>query len=152
LQQAKPIVVNDPAQVHTALPAGDVDCVSFFAETGWGYTLRTFGLTGRGNDTRLALYSGNGSRILENDDDPLAPPASRIEWTCPATGLYYASVEQTSGAAGCDVTYKLELTGGLATPTATPTPTRVPSATATPTTTPTPTSTRRRLYLPLIMR
>ena len=131
--QARLILVNGAPQQHNAMPAGDVDYVTFVATGGCGYTLRTFDLTGMGNDTLLTLYDMDGRTVLtENDDDPENPPASRIDWLCPATGVYFAMVRQLDPAVGgCDVTYKLMLTGESAAPTATPTqstPTQTPTS------------------------
>jgi hypothetical protein len=134
--QAQWMALGDPPQQHNSMPAGDVDYVRLLAKAGWTYRLRTFGLTGRGNDTLMRVYDVDGRTILaENDDDPSNPPASRIEWTYPATGEYFVSVQQVFGAVyGCDVAYRLELSGGL------------------PTITPTPFTVRARVYLPLLMR
>lgn len=121
--QAQWVAPGDPAQWHTSEPAGDVDYVRFYAKSGWTYILRTYGLTGRGNDTLLRLYGTDGRTVLrENDDDPAHPPASRIEWVCPATGEYFASVQQVFPPVhGCDVGYYLEWWSGPQPPTPTPT-------------------------------
>lgn len=121
--QAQWVAQGDPAQWHNSEPAGDVDYVRFYAKSGWTYILRTYGLTGRGNDTLLRLLGTDGRTVLrENDDDPANPPASRIEWVCPATGEYFASVQQVFPPVhGCDVGYRLEWWGGPQAPTPTPT-------------------------------
>ncbi len=133
--QASWLALNDLPQWHISEPSGDVDYVRFNAKAGWVYWLRTFGLTGPGNDTLLRLYGTDGHTLLaENDDDPLDAPASRIEWACPSTGTYFASVQQVfDNVHGCDVAYSLELAGGLNTPT--------PTAPY-----------RPRLYLPVVVR
>jgi hypothetical protein len=121
--QAQWVAPGDPAQWHNSEPAGDADYVRFYAKSGWTYILRTYGLTGRGNDTLLRLYGTDGRTVLrENDDDPTNAPASRIEWVCPATGEYFASVQQVFPPVhGCDVGYRLEWWGGPQAPTPTPT-------------------------------
>ena len=139
VQLAQAHVVNDTAQQHTVVPAGDVDYVRFAAKAGWRYTLRTLELTGAGNDTLLTLYGTDGSTVLmENDDDPENRPASRVDWPCPATGVYFAKVRQLDlGIGGCDVTYKLELRGMRA-PSPTPTATLMPGGS--------------RVYLPVLRK
>ena len=146
-EDAKTITVNEPPQLHNFATPGDRDYVKFAAKRGWRYTIRTLELSGSGNDTKLSLLTPNGAAVIvSNDDDPAAPPASRIDWTCSDAGNYIVLVEQYDPAiAGCDKTYRLQVVGVLyeATPTATglppmtPTKTRVPSA---------------WLYLPLIVR
>jgi hypothetical protein len=49
------------------------------------------------SDSVLELMEGDQTTIIvENDDDPRVHDvyASYIEWTCPDTGLYYASVHE----------------------------------------------------------
>jgi len=67
----------------------------------------TTNLGGTLNDTVLKLYGPDGVTLLAmNDDDPFAPPASRLQWVCPATGTYYLRVAQLNPAiGGCAYTY-----------------------------------------------
>jgi len=74
-----------------------------------------------GLDTRLFLYDTDGTTLLKwNDDDPRNPPASRIDWTCPVGGTYFAKVANLDPEAGdCPMEYSIEVVEAT-----TPTPTR----------------------------
>ena len=77
--------------------------------------------------------------LAENDDDPANPPASAIQWICPASGVYFAAVSQFNPAVGgCDITYDILVRE------MTPAPTLTPTAT--------PTRGARKAFLPLIRR
>ena len=83
----------------------DVDYFSFRAEADWRYTIQTALRTN--DDTEIALYAQNGSRLAENDDDDTSY-ASRIDWTAPLSGTYYVAVFGHGGDTG---TYRLRTTG-----------------------------------------
>jgi hypothetical protein len=70
----------------------DLDWFQFWAEAGRTYTIETFNL-GDGCDTYLELYD-QGLSFLASHDDISYPEnlASRIEYTIPVTGIYYAAV------------------------------------------------------------
>jgi len=70
---------------------GDRDYFLFPAEEGWNYLLETSELTPE-MDTVLALYGLDGKTLLAEDDNSGAGLASRIEWTCPESGTYFAAV------------------------------------------------------------
>jgi hypothetical protein len=77
--------------------------------------------------------------LAENDDDPTNPPASAIQWICPASGVYFAAVSQFNPAVGgCDITYDILVRE--ITPAPSPTPTATPTRGA------------QRACLPLIWR
>jgi len=135
--QAKTILVGATWQDHLHQAPGDVDYVKFTAAEGRTYVIRT-GFLGDGpqNDTTLTLYGTDGlTPLAYNDQDPENPPASRIDWTCPADGTYYVRVAQFNPeVGGCDFSYGLNVSLSPAPPTPTPTPMATPTATATPTT------------------
>jgi len=142
--QAKTIFVGDVWQYHFFQTPADVDYVKFTASTGQFYRIRTDYLGGGlANDTTLTLYDTDGITPLDyNDQDPLNPPASRIDWVCPADGTYFVEAAQFDpSTGGCEFTYGLNVSLLPATATPTATPTDVATATPTVTTTPTATAT-----------
>ena len=69
----------------------DTDWFRFVANAGTQYTLQT--TLGTLRDSWLTLYGTNGTTVLaENDDIANGVLASRIQWTAPASGTYYAAV------------------------------------------------------------
>ena len=95
--------------------------------------------------TALALLDRFGNQIAFNDDDPTNAPASRIDFVCTETALYYVQVWQNNhNLAGCTLSYQIDVKvlAPTATVTATPSITPTPTSTATRTLTPTPTPTR----------
>lgn len=135
--KAKTILVGDSWQTHLHQVPGDVDYVKFTAAGGRNYTIRTDFLSDAPhNDTTLTLYGTDGVTLLAyNDQDPENPPASRIDWTCPADGTYFVKVAQFDPeVGGCDVSYRLNVSLLPATPTPTATATATPTPTATPAT------------------
>ena len=122
--QAKWIEAGGQPQTHNHHQPGDVDYLKFVGIAGQTFRIRTFALGGAGNDTVLTLLDSAGAVLAQNDDDPLNPPASRIDFTCPETGTYFLRVEQKSPAVGgCSITYQIEVRTWVPTPTPTPTPT-----------------------------
>ena len=73
--------------------SGDTDWFAFTAIAGVSYDLRT--LLGTLSDSTLSLYDTNGLTLLAFNDDYLGL-ASRVIWTAPANGTYYAAVEAFS--------------------------------------------------------
>jgi len=139
--QARAISTLATPQHHNIHAAGDIDYVKFTAFAGSTYLIRTASLGGGLiNDTRLRLLAPDGVTILaENDDDPTNPPASAIQWICPASGVYFAAVSQFNPAVGgCDITYDILVRE--ITPAPSPTPTATPTRGA------------QRACLPLIWR
>lgn len=108
--EAKPITTEGVVQSRTFHTAGDVDYAKFVGVSGSRYEMWTTSLGGGIlNDTVLTLYGTDGITMLAyNDDDPSAPPASRLEWLCPATGTYYLKAAQLNPTiGGCEFTYAL---------------------------------------------
>lgn len=105
--EAKLIMADGTVQHRTFHVAGDVDYLKFVGISGSNYEIWTTNLGGALNDTVLTLYSTDGVTVLAtNDDDPFAPPASRLQWICPATGTYYLKAAQLNPAVGgCNYTY-----------------------------------------------
>jgi len=112
---------------------GDRDWIKFQAARGRVYVIETSNLGDLGGpsaegtppaakgdvgaqyaDTVLRLYDTDGETPLETDDDGGAGLASRIEWTCPSDGVYFAMVTgYSSDSAG---TYSVAATGTIAEP------------------------------------
>ncbi len=90
--------------------AGDQDWVKFNAVAGQKYVLQTENVGGYA-DTVLYLYDTDGTTLLEyNDDFEGLNWASRIEWTAPADGTYYALVTHWDKYAyGCETKYTLSV-------------------------------------------
>ena len=87
---------------------GDQDWFSFYVEAGAQVTLET--TLGTHFDTTLTLFGTDGATTLDfNDDIDLVGGnrASRINFTFPASGQYYAAVAGFSSFTG---TYNLSLT------------------------------------------
>ncbi len=103
---AAAIAVNSTT-AGTIETGGDQDWFKFQAVAGKKYVISTtlVGLT----DSVLALYDRNGTtQLAYNDDIASNNPASRIQWTAPASGTYFIKTtaydtHQTGG-------YKLSLT------------------------------------------
>jgi subtilisin family serine protease len=106
--QARPIEVDGSLQRHR-LASGDTDYARFPAEAGTRYEIRTratipgsgAGAADKGaalradssTDTVIALLDPEGRVLAENDDvDPGRDLASRILWTCTASGEYLVRV------------------------------------------------------------
>ena len=85
---------------------GDVDYFSFGVPQGADVVIETRLISNP--DTTLTLYGTNGVTQLDFDDDGGAGLASRIAWTVPADGTYYAAVRGFSNAR--TGTYGLEIT------------------------------------------
>ena len=111
---ARRLELNVP-QRRTFCGLNDEDWVTFWAERGKRYVLRTYDLARADDnsfatDTVLSLYSPDGVLIAENDDwnDTLA---SYIAWTPTVSGWHVAKVRQWNGnsIAGNAVAYTLVL-------------------------------------------
>ena len=129
------------------------------ARAGAIYTLQTDDLLGS-TDTLLTLYDTDGATLLAaNDDIVKGAPRSRIVWTAPANGVYFARVRDyyQDGARGClgyaltlTVIYRNYLPVIIAPPPPPPPPTETPMPTSTPTPTNTPTPTATRTPVPTL--
>jgi len=107
---AKLIATDGAAQSRTLHAAGDMDYLKFVAMKNSRYEMWTANLGGGTlNDTVLTLYDSDGTTVLgTNDDDPYAPPASRLQWVCPETGTYFLKVAQLNpNIGGCAFTYDI---------------------------------------------
>ena len=123
--RSKLLVVGATPQARTFDEAGDVDYVKVAVQQGQALAFYTTNLA-EGMDTTLTLYDTDGVTVLmRNDDDPMAPPASRIEWLAPTTGTYFLKVANFDPSlGGCAMTYGLAVIRIPGTPT--PTPTKEP--------------------------
>lgn len=98
-------------QTHTTSYAGDADWAVFTATGGLTYTLLTTQLEPDA-DTVLELYDTTGTTVLRSNDDAFGY-ASRIVWSPPSTGTYYARVlAWDPGIAQCGTGYALSLVPG----------------------------------------
>jgi uncharacterized repeat protein (TIGR01451 family) len=78
--------------MRTYHTVADKDWVKFYALAGQVYTVTTSQLS-PDVDTVLQLYDRDGVTLLdENDDYAAGSKASRIVWTAPADGWYYARI------------------------------------------------------------
>lgn len=97
------------AQSHNFDRPGDRDWLSFSAQAGMVYTLRTSQL-GPEADTYLYLYDTDASTLLASNDDSNGTLASEIIWTAPASGVYYMLVRHWNpNAGGCGNGYTVSL-------------------------------------------
>lgn len=126
--QARPIIVNGAPQRHNFHVPSDVDWVSFPANAGQVYEIRTLNL-GPNADTILELYDRDCTRLLASNDD-CDGLESCIAWAAPVSGIYFVRVLPYSPSrTGPGSNYDLYV--GATTPiTITPSPS--PSPTLTP--------------------
>lgn len=89
LVSAYVIDLNSP-QAHTLDPAGDIDYVYFTGVKGNIYLLETS--SAEDTDTYLYLYDSNAKELAKDDDSGIGL-SSKIVWTCPEAGTYYAMVK-----------------------------------------------------------
>jgi len=112
--QSKLIAPGAP-QDHNFHIAGDVDYVKFVAQP-LTYTIWTATKFGFDVDTTITLYGTDGTTQLPdgyNDDDLANPPFSRITYTFPVTGTYFAKVAHFNpslGGCGPEYWYTLAIT------------------------------------------
>ncbi|GAH75561.1 unnamed protein product, partial [marine sediment metagenome] len=100
---ATPIATDGQLQQHSICPGGDIDYMSFAAQAGRDYVIETHHVNDQPADTYLYLYGTNGTTLLEEDDDSGSDWfCSKIEWTCPTGGTYYAAVEHYSTTGVCN--------------------------------------------------
>jgi hypothetical protein len=112
--QAKTVSTTGITTTHTICPAGDQDWIKFAAISGTLYTLETSEL-GTNADTILFLYGTDGvTELARNDDYAAGLLASRILWTAPASGTYYAMAKHVkAAAAGAATRYDLAVYQGM---------------------------------------
>ncbi len=73
---------------------GDVDFFKFYATAGNDHTIQTS--LGTLVDSYIYLYDTDGSTIIAEDDNGGHGQASKILWTCTASGYYYVRVDAYS--------------------------------------------------------
>ncbi|MCK4471891.1 MAG: pre-peptidase C-terminal domain-containing protein, partial [Anaerolineae bacterium] len=106
IDRASKIIVHTP-QCHYFEERYDEDWVKFWAWAGLEYTIETFGLSVF-NDTELWLFDADGNELGHNRDYG-GTPASRIDWTAPASGTYFAKVAHEKGWGGDGYFYFLQV-------------------------------------------
>ena len=101
------------AATHTTCPAGDQDWVKFAAISGQMYVLETSSL-GPSADTEIVLYGPDQTtELARNDDYTSGLLNSRIVWTAPAAGTYYAKIGHVKAqAAGANTRYDFAIYQG----------------------------------------
>jgi len=95
-------------QFHTLHQPGDEDWVEFWLEEGETLRVETDNLSEE-CDTVLTLYDRDGVTQLERNDDGGFGHGSRIDYTVPRRGSYYARVEQFNDQGGDEYSYELTL-------------------------------------------
>jgi hypothetical protein len=96
-------------QRHNRHVSGDEDWISFEAQAGTTYVLRTSNL-GERADTVIYLYDGQGNELAFDDDSGEELWASRLRWIAPESGVYYVKVEdRLQGSAGPGTEYDVTL-------------------------------------------
>ena len=93
------IAVGDPPAAGQIQNEVDVDLFAFDATAGQTLEVET-GDLGDGLDTVLELLAPNGVSLLAIDDDGGEGFASRIVFTAPATGRYFARVRGFDSSTG----------------------------------------------------
>lgn len=106
-----------PPQTHNFHNEGDQDWVRFYAAAGITYTLATTS-TSTHADTMIYLYGGDGTTLIDyNDDYPGIWPLSRLDWRPSTSGFYLVKVQHWDPwAYGCTTEYGLSITGSEPTP------------------------------------
>jgi hypothetical protein len=107
-RQATRIEVGE-TQRHNRHVAGDVDWLSFEAQAGTTYVIKTSGLGDRA-DTAIYLYDARGTELAFDDDSGTELWASRLRWTAPESGLFYVKVtDWLQGSSGPGTAYDVSL-------------------------------------------
>jgi hypothetical protein len=105
---AKPIGLAE-VQRHNIHGSGDQDWMSFTAQVGQTYRIRTFNLAASA-DTELEVYGPDGVTLLASNGDFNGTLASQLDWAAPAPGTYYIRIRHWNpNAAGCATAYDIEL-------------------------------------------
>jgi hypothetical protein len=121
--QAKVLLVSDQnpgtgmpgyekVQSHTFHAAGDQDWVKFHALAGQIYKISVKS-PGPNCDPMISLYGTDGTGPLAAANDYGPGVEEYLEWTCPASGIYYARIRQAPGyenVSGTGTDYQLMLT------------------------------------------
>ncbi|MEM7129847.1 MAG: trypsin-like serine protease [Chloroflexota bacterium] len=111
-EQAAVIGTDGTPQSHSFHMPGDVDWLKFSVVAGTAYTIETTNLRNRA-DTVLALYTPNGTEVIEtNDDIESGNLASRIGWTAAENGDYLIRIRHYLNTLGAsDMTYDVSVIG-----------------------------------------
>jgi hypothetical protein len=88
--EAMPIELGE-TQRHNRHVSGDEDWVSFRADAESTYVIETARLGDRA-DTVVYLYDEAGNQLALDDDGGDEDRASRLRWTAPSSGLFFAKV------------------------------------------------------------
>lgn len=106
--QASELGTDSSLQHHTFHTGNGSDWTTFYATSGFTYTIRTLNL-GPYADTTLTLYRSDcTTQIAYNDDSEGL--ASQIEWLADTTGPVYIEVASWGGYTGPGRFYDLQLT------------------------------------------
>ncbi len=125
-ERASPLSTDGTSQLHNFTPAGDEDWVKFSATAG-DYALQTSNLE-PGCDTIMELYDTDGTTLLAESDDFAFGLGSRILYTIPAAGTYYARVRNYHPSRfGTNMQYELLAVKGTPPPAPTPPPLATPT-------------------------
>lgn len=95
---------NEAVQHHTFHSADDVDWVVFYALAGTGYAIRTFNIEYNVSamkfaDTTIELYDTDGISLIKSANYQGVPNhEDRLDWNCPASGIYYVKIKRTPGS------------------------------------------------------
>jgi hypothetical protein len=108
MEQAGQIEIGE-VQTHNIHVPGDHDWVTLQVEAGHTYVIQTHDLAEE-MDTVLALYSGSGQELAQDDDGADEPGASRIVWATAETGTVYLMVrDYKDDRAGQATSYDLSV-------------------------------------------
>jgi len=102
IEEAKPVVVNNPVQNHTFHGPADVDWVYFFGHAGHGYEINAQDISGCAYFIGLSLCDLNGV-VLEQY------PYSTPFWWCYQDGYYCLKVEPVSEYPDEGISYNLSI-------------------------------------------
>lgn len=108
-QDATPFPIGGPALPGEISAGGDLDVFSFTAQQGQLFILETTDLLQL--DPVLWVLDRDGSSILAFDDDGGPGVASRIVFTAPSTGTFFAQVGSFAGAS--TGSYSLQIQGPI---------------------------------------
>jgi len=104
---ARPVIVNDPAQVHKFDYAGDEDWLVFYAQESIPYDIKIeVDSDGQGINPALSLYDENGGLKAEFDFNFLGE-GELLSWNAPVSGFYFIKVSNQAAQFSTDAHYKV---------------------------------------------
>lgn len=114
LTNAQPI--TPPATINGRIdPAGDVDRFAFTARKGERFEMRLASASlGFPLDSLLRVEDSTGKELARNDDATSGEFDSRLVWSSPADGTYFATVKDLFSKGGPEFVYRLEIGAPLA--------------------------------------